>query len=82
MKRQYDFSAAERGKFFRQGASLVPPVHLEPDVLAYLLELAVARGTSLDALVNRLLKKESSGSTRPSDGPTVCPALRPRRRAG
>jgi len=40
MKEEYDFSTAERGKFFRQGARLVPPVHLEPDVLDHLSRLA------------------------------------------
>jgi hypothetical protein len=30
MKDEYDFSNAERGKFFREGARLVPPVHLDP----------------------------------------------------
>ena len=58
MKDEYDFSTAERGKFFRQGARLVPPVHLEPDVLDHLSQLATAQGVSLDALVNRLLKRE------------------------
>ena len=36
MKDEYDFSNAERGKFFREGARLVPPVHLDPEVLDYL----------------------------------------------
>jgi hypothetical protein len=58
MKDEYDFSTAERGKFFRQGARLLPPVHLEPDVLDHLSQLATAQGVSLDALVNRLLKRE------------------------
>ncbi len=58
MKDEYDFSTAERGRFFRQGARLVPPVHLEPDVLDHLSQLATAQGVSLDALVNRLLKRE------------------------
>jgi hypothetical protein len=58
MKEEYDFSTAERGKFFRQGARLVPPVHLEPDVLDHLSRLATAQGVSLDTLVNRLLKRE------------------------
>ena len=57
MKDEYDFSAAERGKFFREGALRVPQVHLEPEVLDYLLELASARGVSLSSLVNMLLKK-------------------------
>lgn len=58
MKDEYDFSTAARGKFFRKGARLVPPVHLEPDVLAYLSELAVTQGTSLNDLVNTLLKED------------------------
>ena len=58
MKDEYDFSTAERGKFFRQGARLLPPVHLDPDVLDHLSQLATAQGVSLDALVNRLLKRE------------------------
>ena len=37
---------------------LVPPVHLEPDVLAYLQRRAEERGTSLSVLVNELLKKD------------------------
>ncbi len=57
MKEEYDFSAAERGKFFREGARLVPQVHLEPEVLDYLLKLASARGVSLSSLVNALLRK-------------------------
>lgn len=58
MKNEYDFSKGERGKFFREGAVLVPPVHLEPDVLTYLTARAAARGTSLNELVNELLKKD------------------------
>jgi hypothetical protein len=56
MKDEYDFSTAERDKFFRKDARLVPPVHLERDVLAYLSDLAVTHETSLNDLVNTLLK--------------------------
>jgi hypothetical protein len=58
MKDEYDFSNAERGKFFREGARLVPPVHLDPEVLEYLVERASARGVSLSSLVNTLLRKD------------------------
>jgi predicted HicB family RNase H-like nuclease len=58
MKDEYDFSKAERGKFFRRDAQLIPPVHLDPEVLSYLAEHAQARGTSLNELVNELLKKD------------------------
>ena len=58
MKDEYDFSTAERGKFFREGVRLVPPVHLDPEVLDYLSERASARGISLSSLVNTLLRKD------------------------
>lgn len=58
MAEEYDFSKGERGKFYRGGATLSPPVHLEPEVLRFLQVRAKARGTTLDALVNQLLKKD------------------------
>jgi hypothetical protein len=58
MKDEYDFSKAERGKFFHRDAVLTPPVHLDPEVLAFLSARAEARGVSLSELVNALLKKD------------------------
>jgi hypothetical protein len=58
MKDEYDFSKSERRKFHRPGAELVPPVHLEPEILSYLAARAAAQGTSLSALVNLLLQKD------------------------
>jgi hypothetical protein len=45
------------GKFYRPDARLIPPVHLDPEVLGYLAARAEARGTSLNDLVNVLLRK-------------------------
>jgi len=58
MKDEYDFSKGERGRFYRPNAVLVPPVHLDPEVLAFLSARAEARGVSLSELVNALLKKD------------------------
>jgi hypothetical protein len=58
VKDEYDFSGAERGRFYREDAVLVPPVHLDPEVLAFLTERAAASGLSLNELVNRLLKQD------------------------
>jgi hypothetical protein len=58
MKDEYDFSTAERGKFYRKDARLVPPVHLDPEVLDYLTARASAQGVSLSSLVNTLLRKD------------------------
>jgi hypothetical protein len=57
MKDEYDFSKASRGKFFREDVQLVPPVHLDPEVLSYLAACAAMRGVSLSELVNALLRK-------------------------
>ncbi|QGX39335.1 hypothetical protein [Permianibacter aggregans] len=58
MKNQYDFSKAQRGKFYREGAALRLPVYLSNDVQTTLAELADAKGIELSALVNELLKKD------------------------
>ncbi len=58
MDDEYDFTGATRGKFYRADVQLIPPVHLEPDVLADLSSRAKARGVSLSSLVNTLLKKD------------------------
>ena len=58
MKREYDFSKAERGKFYRPKVELAPPVHLDPNVAEWLTSHAESKGTTLNALVNELLKKD------------------------
>lgn len=58
MKDEYDFTGAERGKFYSKDAVLAPPVRLEPDVLAFLTARAKAQRASLDELVNRLLRAD------------------------
>jgi len=58
MKREYDFSGAERGKFYRKGAPLRLPIYLDPKVQSQLERIARKKGTDIGDLVNRLLKKE------------------------
>jgi hypothetical protein len=40
MKKEYDFSKGERGRFFRPDAELNIPVYLEPDVAKVFLSSA------------------------------------------
>jgi hypothetical protein len=58
MADEYDFSAGRRGKFFREDAALLPPIHLDPDVFANLEKQALAEGLSVSDLANRLLRRE------------------------
>ena len=57
MKEEYDFSGATRGRFHRPDADLIPPVHLDPEVLAELRPRAEALGVSVSTLVNTFLKE-------------------------
>lgn len=58
MADEYDFSGGSRGKFFRENASMLPPIHLDPEVFASLREQAAAEGLSVSDLANRLLRRE------------------------
>ena len=58
MKDEYDFTNAQRGKFYKPDVRLIPPVRLEPQVLDFLAKRAEATGTTLNALLNTLLKKD------------------------
>ena len=58
MKSEYDFSKAERGKFFKANAELRLPIYLDADVLDYLTARATDKGVPLGEMVNGLLKRE------------------------
>jgi hypothetical protein len=58
MADEYDFGPGTRGKFFREGAVLLPPVHLDPEVYVSLQKRAVAEGLSVSDLANQLLRRE------------------------
>jgi hypothetical protein len=57
MKNEHDFTKGERGRFYRKDAALAPPIHLAPDVLAFLTARAEADKVSVSELVNTILKK-------------------------
>ncbi|WP_297728442.1 hypothetical protein [Limnohabitans sp. Rim8] len=58
MKDEYDFSNAQQGKFYKPDLRLIPPVRLDPQVLDFLVKRAEAKGTTLNELLNALLKKD------------------------
>jgi len=58
MKDEYDFSKAERSKFYRPGAKLQLPVYLDDEVRTYLQERAKSKGIEVNRLVNDMLKRE------------------------
>ncbi len=60
MKKEYDFSKGERGRFFHPEARLNVPVYLDQDVESWFAEKAKSQGVELQSLVNKLLRKDIS----------------------
>lgn len=58
MKKEYDFSKGERGKFYRPDAKLNLPVYLEPEVMDVVERVARKRRSDVSAVVNELLKTD------------------------
>ena len=58
MKREYDFSKGQRGKFHQPGAVFKLPVYLDENVQSYLATKAESKGVELSDLVNDLLKRD------------------------
>ena len=56
MRAQYDFSQAERGKFYHPDAVFSFPVYLEPDVDDFMSRLADEKGLDIQRLVNDWLR--------------------------
>ena len=57
MKAEYDFSKAERGKFYRDNSKFNIPVYLDEEILKYFSQRAAEKGVSLDEMINALLKQ-------------------------
>jgi len=58
MKREYDFSKAVRGKFYREGAELRLPIYLDAELQHQLERLARKKGKDIGEVVNQLVRKE------------------------
>ena len=58
MKDEYDFSRAERGKFYHPDAVLSFPVYLDPDVNHFLSQLAERKKVDIQDVVNDWLRTE------------------------
>ena len=57
MKSEYDFSQAVRGKFYREGAKFISPVHVATDVVERLSDLAAEKKMSSSDLANEILRR-------------------------
>lgn len=57
MKKEYDFSKGERGKFYHPDADFDMPVYLEPDIAEYIAAIASKKNIELNEIVNDWLRK-------------------------
>jgi succinyl-CoA synthetase beta subunit len=60
MKKEYDFSKGERGKFYHPDAELYLPIYLEQDTVEILRKLSKRKGVEIGAIVNELIRKDIS----------------------
>jgi hypothetical protein len=58
MKSEYDFSQAERGKFYHANAKFNVPIYLDEEVMEYFSKQAETKGVDLTEMINDLLKKD------------------------
>ena len=70
MKKEYDFSKGERGKFYHPDAELSIPIYLEPDV-AKVFRSSAAVSQALRSLLR--ISATTRRLTRPSSGRASSP---------
>jgi predicted DNA-binding protein len=58
MKKEYDFSKAERGRFYKKDAKLRLPVYLDAKLQSLVEDLAKRTGRDFGDVVNRIVEKE------------------------
>ncbi len=58
MRKEYDFSQGERGKFYTKDARFNLPVYLEDEIFEYLEGIARKRKTDVSSVVNQLLRSD------------------------
>ena len=58
MKKEYDFSKGERGKFYHAEAELDLPIYLDPDVAVFVQKVAAKKGVDVTTIVNDWIRKD------------------------
>ena len=58
MKEQYDFTRAERGRFYKPNVDLNIPIYLAPDALTFVEQLARKKESDLSSVVNDLIRAD------------------------
>ncbi|MEK9150193.1 MAG: hypothetical protein AAB267_09150 [Candidatus Desantisbacteria bacterium] len=58
MKKEYNFSKGERGKFYHPDVELNFPVYLEPEIADFIRNFAIVKEMKVETIVNDWLRKD------------------------
>ena len=58
MKKEYDFSKAKRGKFYRSDIKLNLPIYLDDKAFAFVKKIAKNKNTEVSVVVNDLIHSD------------------------
>ena len=58
MRKEYDFSKGERGKFYQPDAKLNIPIYLDEEVSAFVDKIASKKNLDRSSVVNKLLRDD------------------------
>ena len=58
MKKEYDFSKGERGKFYNPKAKMNLPIYLATDIEAFIRKQAEKKNKDAEEIVNELLRRD------------------------
>lgn len=56
MRKEYDFSKGERGKFYRSDMKLNIPIYLDDEISDFVEKIASKKGIDRSSIVNELLR--------------------------
>ncbi len=56
MRKEYNFSKGERGKFYHPDVKLNLPIYLDEEVIAFIEDIANKKGTDFSFVANQLLR--------------------------
>ncbi|HQP97039.1 MAG TPA: hypothetical protein PLY86_01175 [bacterium] len=56
MKKEYDFSKGDRGRFFQEDATLHVPVYLDEANRAFVEKIAQRKNVDMSTVVNELIR--------------------------
>lgn len=60
MKKEYDFSNAEKGKFYKADAELNIPIYLEPELSRFIDEISAKKNINRTELINNMIRDNIS----------------------